>query len=131
MPTFIPARGRTQHLAGACVNRIGKERRTETAIGGLPGGSYILMILEQLDLIIYPRDRNYENHVASVVQNYDPAILKSLRELWITRNSSLTTSQHLSLFTTDGLIEYPHNGPGAIKSELRSTIKHVLDDLGV
>ena len=24
MPTFIPARGRTLHLAGACVNRIGK-----------------------------------------------------------------------------------------------------------
>ena len=27
MPTFIPARGRTQHLAGACVNRIGKDLR--------------------------------------------------------------------------------------------------------
>ena len=26
MPTFIPARGRTLHLAGACVNRIGKRR---------------------------------------------------------------------------------------------------------
>jgi hypothetical protein len=23
MPTFIPARGRTLHLAGVCVNRIG------------------------------------------------------------------------------------------------------------
>src|SRR5579864_576723 len=25
MPTFIPARGRTLHLAGVCVNRIGTE----------------------------------------------------------------------------------------------------------
>src|SRR5271155_5244790 len=24
MPTFIPARGRTLHLAGVCVNRIGR-----------------------------------------------------------------------------------------------------------
>ena len=26
MPTFIPARGRTLHVAGVCINRIGKER---------------------------------------------------------------------------------------------------------
>src|SRR5271154_1264238 len=26
MPTFIPARGRTLHLAGVCVNRIGRLR---------------------------------------------------------------------------------------------------------
>ena len=24
MPTFIPARGRTLHVAGVCINRIGK-----------------------------------------------------------------------------------------------------------
>ncbi len=25
MPTFIPARGRTLHVAGVCINRIGKK----------------------------------------------------------------------------------------------------------
>ena len=29
MPTFIPAHGRTPHLAGVCVNRIGTPGRLE------------------------------------------------------------------------------------------------------
>jgi hypothetical protein len=28
MPSFIPATGRTQHVAGVCLNRIGKEAST-------------------------------------------------------------------------------------------------------
>jgi len=28
MPTFIPARGRTLHVAGICINRIGNEPRS-------------------------------------------------------------------------------------------------------
>src|SRR5271168_1927373 len=32
MPTFIPARGRTLHLAGVCVNRIGREETTKAVL---------------------------------------------------------------------------------------------------
>jgi outer membrane immunogenic protein len=41
MRSFIPATGRTQHVAGVCLNRIGKIQTTSSSgfIGGFEGGS--------------------------------------------------------------------------------------------
>jgi hypothetical protein len=50
MPTFIPARGRTLHLAGVCVNRIGTERTRR----------------KELTQIQFAPIMNIDNHVAGV-----------------------------------------------------------------
>jgi hypothetical protein len=71
----------------------------------LRGGKYALKGLEQLDLIISPRDQEYEQHVRTIIGGYDHDLLKSLRELWRTKNSSHTPAEHLDRFTRDGLIE--------------------------
>jgi hypothetical protein len=56
MPAFIPARGRTPHLAGVCVNRIGTEFSPD-------GASYTM-----LDV----RRKQYEDRVRS----FAPLILE-------------------------------------------------------
>src|SRR6266567_7298735 len=105
-------------------------RRTEAFIGHLPGGEYVLKALEQLDLVLSPRDREYEQRIRAIIIAYTDDLRGSLRKLWHARNSSQIPAQHLNQFTVDGLIEYPHNGPGWIKLELRDTVNRVLDELG-
>jgi len=105
-------------------------RRTEAFIGRVPGGSYMLKGLEQLDLILSPRDREYERHIRTVIGGYDVDQRKSLRDLWRTRSSSRTPSEHLNRFVADGFIEYPKDGPGWIKPDLRDIVARALDELG-
>jgi hypothetical protein len=52
MPTFIPARGRTLHLAGVCVNRIGTE--SFRALAKLHPSEKKIVIVD--DLHIYGED---------------------------------------------------------------------------
>jgi hypothetical protein len=101
-----------------------------TFIGRLPGGKYALKALGQLDLIISPRDQEYEQHVCAIIDGYDHDLQNSLRELCRTRTSSRTPANHLDRFTADGLIEYPKNGPGWIKADLRRAVDSTLDKLG-
>jgi hypothetical protein len=108
-----------------------EERRTETFIGRLPiVGQYALKALEKFDSIISPRDQEHEHHVATVINGYDHDLRKSLRELWRTKNSSHTPANHLNIFIRDGLIDFPNNGPGWIKDNLRRVIGRTLDKLG-
>jgi hypothetical protein len=108
-----------------------EERRTENVISRMPVvGKYMLKALEQIDSIISPRDQEYERHVAIVIDGYDHDLRKSLRELWRTRNSSRILANHLSQFVADGLIEFPKNGPGWIKADLRRVVGRTLDKLG-
>lgn len=105
-------------------------RSTESFVGRLPCGSYWLKCLEQLDFIISPRDRAFEQHVRSIIVGYDDDHRKSLRALWITRSSSGAPHEHLSQFSAAGFIEYPKDGPGWIRPDLRYVVRRTLDELG-
>jgi hypothetical protein len=54
------------------------ERRTEAFIGGLPGGSYALKALNQLDLIINPRDQEHDKHIRTIIVGYDDDLNRDL-----------------------------------------------------
>jgi hypothetical protein len=109
----------------------GREPRgTEEFLKRVPGGSFALKALEQLDLILSPRDREYERHIRSVITGYDAEQRKALRELWRTRTSTHTPNAHFQRFQADGLIDLPKDGPGWIKSDLRSIVGRTLDEVG-
>jgi len=104
-------------------------KRTETFIGSLPGGRYILKSLDQLDLILSPRDQEYDQHIRTAIVAYDDELRTALRTVFRTRNSSTILAQHLDRFVADGLIEYPKDGPGWIKPDLRRVVGRTLDEL--
>ncbi len=105
-------------------------RETEAFIGRLPCGKCALKFLEQIDLILSPRDREHDQHIRAVISAYNSDIRASLRIVLRTRNSSRVLAHHLAPFTADGLIEYPQNGPGQIKPELRYIVERTLSELG-
>ena len=50
----------------------GKEqRKTESLVKGLPFGAHFLKLLDMIDSVVTPRDREYEEHVKSVITQYD------------------------------------------------------------
>lgn len=66
--------------------------RTEAMVSRIPGcGQFLVRVLHQLDLIISPRDQEYENHLRKVVTAYDPHYRQSLRKLLETRLPSQIT----------------------------------------
>ena len=105
-------------------------RGTEAFIRRLPCGKYALKFLEQIDLILSPRDREYDQHIRAVITAYNSDMQDSLRIVLRTRNSSRVPPHHGATFTDDGLIEYPRNGPGRIKPELRYIVERALNELG-
>jgi hypothetical protein len=89
-----------------------EERRTEALIGRLPGSNYFLRALQQVDLILSPRDLAYEQQIRAIITGYDHELRNSLGKLWRTRNSSQTATQHWDRFNRDGLVEHSFSGPG-------------------
>jgi hypothetical protein len=104
-------------------------RRTEAFIGRLPGGAKLLETLEYLDFVLSPRDREYEQHIRTIIIGYDRDRQKFLRDLWRVRSSSGTPAEHLNRFVADGFIEYPKDGPGWIKPELREIVGRTLHEV--
>jgi hypothetical protein len=103
---------------------------TETFIKGMPLGRYVLEVLQHLDLILVPQDREYNQHVREVIERYDAGTREALRTLYRTRNTN-HVGGYLSKFVADGFIEYPKDGPGWLKPELRDIVGRTLDDFGV
>ncbi len=109
----------------------GKEQRaTESVIKRLPFGTHILKLLDAIDSVLTVRDREHEQHVRATIGKYDNNARSALRELYRTRNTNFVRL-HESQFVADGFIEYPKNGPGGIKPELRDIVGRTLDELGV
>ena|SRR5271166_2636343 len=106
-------------------------RRTEAVIGALPLGNYLLKALKQLDLILSPRDLEYEQQIKVIITEYDDGLRKALRVLWKTRNPNNIGIEQWSRFFKDSLVESPSNNRGGVKAELREIVGRVLDDLGV
>ena len=106
-------------------------RTTESFIGGLPAGKYIIKFLHQIDLVISPRDEKYEQHLRELISNYPPPVRASLILLRKTRTGTSIPEAHWQQFRHDGLVEHPHSGPGPIKEELREMIGRILDDLSL
>jgi hypothetical protein len=73
-------------------------RGTEAFIGNLPGGKYVLKILEQIDLLLSPRDLEYEQRIREVIIGYDNDLRKALHGLLKTRNPFDLTSQEWERF---------------------------------
>jgi hypothetical protein len=63
MPTFIPARGRTLHLAGVCVNRIGTQSSSSTAFA-MASTSQIISDLRALPRQEFLHDRYRASNIA-------------------------------------------------------------------
>jgi hypothetical protein len=92
-------------------------------------GRHLLRGLEQIDLLLVPQDREYNQHIRSIIQGYDAEWRRALRVLYRTRNTN-SVAPYLSRFVADGFIEYPKDGPGWIKPELRDIVGRALDEFG-
>jgi hypothetical protein len=107
-----------------------ESRATEQFIAALPGGRYILKGLHQVDLIISPRDQEYERHLRTLIAGYPEIVRISLVKLRTTRAATSIPESHWQQFRHDGLVDHPHSGPGPIKEDLREIVGRILDDLG-
>ena len=110
-----------------------ERRRTEALIREAPwwlGPHYWLSCLEHLDLLLTPRDLKHEQYLRNVLTSYGPYQRMALRKLLDTNNTNLVP-QCEDTFKSDGLLDYPKDGPGAIKEAYRDSIRRLLDDLGV
>jgi len=58
-----------------------QSRATEQFISALPCGRYILKVLHQFDLIISPRDQEYERHLRTLIAGYPEIVRTSLEKL--------------------------------------------------
>lgn len=108
----------------------GKEQHaTESFIKGLPFGAHILKLFDAIDSVLMVRDREHEQHIKKIIAAYDTKTKAALRELYRTRNTNFVR-MYVNQFISDGFIEYPKDGPGWIKPELRDIVGRALDDSG-
>jgi hypothetical protein len=107
--------------------RLPKE--TETTISQLPGGKIILKGLDQVDMILVPRDNELEKYLRETIERYDDRLRAALRVLLNTRNPYRVGTEWQT-FKNDGLVVGEFSGPGPIKEEFRDSIKRILRDLG-
>jgi hypothetical protein len=108
-----------------------EQRATETFTKNIPWvGPRLLKGLQHIDLLLVPQDRQYNQYIRETIEGYEAELRAALRVLHRTRNTSKVTSVHLNRFVSDGLIEYPKDGPGWLKPELRDIVGRTLDDLG-
>jgi|SRR5579863_407698 len=101
---------------------------TEKAIAQLPGGKIILVGLDQLDMILVPRDDELEKYLRETIERYDEKKRAALKDLLNTRNPRRFGAEWPA-FNADGLVVGDFNGPGPIKEEYRGSIKRILRDL--
>jgi hypothetical protein len=108
----------------------GRDRqRTERFVADLPGGQYLSKGLHQLDLVLSPRDQEFEEHLRKVIAAYPPVLRASLARLKETRDARSIDEAYWTQFNNDGLVDHPHSGPGPIKDNLRDIIGRILDQL--
>jgi hypothetical protein len=103
-------------------------KETRAVIGRLPGQSYLLAALDQLDMIISPRDAELDKHLRKIIGRYDPTTRQTLKTLVVTGTQAI---QNWSVFSQDSLLDTRYRQPGPIREELREPIKRILADLGV
>ena len=102
---------------------------TEKAIAQLPGGEIILKGLDQVDMILVPRDSELERYLRETIERYDDKMRAALRVLLNTRNPQRVGAEWPT-FKSDGLVTGDFSGPGPVKEEYRDSIKRILRDLG-
>jgi len=101
---------------------------TEKAIAQLPGGEIILEGLDQVDMILVPRDSELERYLRETIEGYDDKMRAALRVLLNTRNPQRVGAEWPT-FKSDGLVTGDFSGPGPVKEEYRDSIKRILRDL--
>ncbi len=107
-----------------------KSQRTEEAVSRVPIlGQALSRWLHQFDLIITPREEEYEQHLRQKIGAYEPQYRKSLRQLWETRAPLTISGVHWERFKTDGLVNWSHGTLGSIKTEIRGAVDRILRDL--
>ena len=101
---------------------------TENVITQFPGGKVILKGLDQLDMILVPRDHELEKYLRETIERYDDKRRAALKDLLNTRNPHRVGAEWPG-FKSDGLVVGDFSGPGPIKEEFRDSIKRILRDL--
>ena len=85
--------------------------RTEAWVSRLPvGGQLLTKWLHQLDLIVSPRDQDYEEHVRRVISGYDAKQRKFLRRtgsrgsvgLFLNKSTAVLRAARIRAHTTEG-----------------------------
>ena len=102
---------------------------TEKSVAQLPGGTLILKVLDQLDMILVPRDQALEKYLRERIESYDPQKRAALKDLLETRNPRRFGAEWPT-FMADGLVVGDFSVPGPIKDEFREPIKRILKQLG-
>ena len=102
---------------------------TEKMIAQLPGGKIILKGLDQLDMILVPRDHDLAKYLRETIERYDDPKRAALKELLKTRNPHRVGAEWPT-FKGDGLVVGDFSGPGPIKEEFRDPIKRIWKQLG-
>ena len=128
--------------------------RTESFIGGLPGGNYILKALARIDLIFWPQDLRQkdlvqeeqeelaqedtaqddeanlarEEYFREILRGYGPEARRRLRQLNTTQDPRSVLDEEWVQYFRDGLVETTHSGRGGVRSELRELIGRLLDE---
>jgi hypothetical protein len=113
LAVFLIVWGREQHA-------------TEAFVGKLPMGRYLLKALDQIDAVLVAIDKDYNSHIMGIVLGYDDDTRRTLRILYRTRNANLAANYE-NTFVKDALIEFPKNGPGCLKPELRDVVGRTLE----
>jgi hypothetical protein len=121
--------------------------RTETFVGRVPCGNYLLKALARIDLIIWPPDLGQkdlaqeeqenlghedlarEEYFRDILRGYSPIARRNLRQLRNTGNPRYVLDEEWMQYFKDGLVETTDSGRGGIRPELRELIGRLLDEI--
>jgi hypothetical protein len=128
--------------------------RTETFVGGLPGGNYLLKAMARIDLAFWPTDLSQkdlvqeeqeelgqedtaqddeenlaqEEYFREILRRYSREARRRLRQLNITGDPRSVLDEEWVQYFRDGLVETTHSGRGGVRLELKGLIGRLLDE---
>jgi len=128
--------------------------RTETFVGGLPGGNYLLKAMARIDLAFWPTDLSQkdlvqeeqeelgqedtaqddeanlaqEEYFREILRGYSREARRRLRQLNITGDPRSVLDEEWVQYFRDGLVETTHSGRGGVRLELKVLIGRLLDE---
>src|SRR5262245_47994730 len=84
-----------------------RQSATEAFVKNIPLiGPRLLKTLGQMDALLVPQDRDYNEYIRRIIDGYDYRTRQELRILYRTRNTN-QVGNFLHIFVADGFVEYP------------------------
>src|SRR5258708_34935668 len=84
-----------------------ESRATEQFIAALPGGRYMLKGLHQVDVIVSPRDQDYERYIRTHIARYPEIGRLSLGKLRTIRAATSIPESRAEQFRYEDLVAHP------------------------